>query len=25
VIPRDKVTILTKVMTYDQEGWRPPA
>jgi 1-deoxyxylulose-5-phosphate synthase len=21
VIPRDKVTILTKVMTYDQEGW----
>lgn len=21
VIPRDKVTILTKVMVYDQEGW----
>ena len=21
VIPRDKVTILTKVMTYDNEGW----
>jgi len=21
VIPREKVTILTKVMTYDQEGW----
>ena len=21
VLPRDKVTILTKVMTYDQEGW----
>ncbi len=21
VIPRDKVTILTKVMTYDHEGW----
>ena len=21
VIPRDKVTILTKVMTYNQEGW----
>ena len=21
VIPRDKVTILTKLMTYDQEGW----
>jgi 1-deoxyxylulose-5-phosphate synthase len=21
VIPRDKVTVLTKVMTYDQEGW----
>jgi 1-deoxyxylulose-5-phosphate synthase len=20
-IPRDKVTVLTKVMTYDQEGW----
>jgi 1-deoxyxylulose-5-phosphate synthase len=21
VIPRDKVTVLTKVMTYDQKGW----
>lgn len=21
VIPRDKITVLTKVMTYDQEGW----